>query len=138
MLTHRTPKDPTMTPPDRSRGPPYVPVPNTEEVDGLSVCALGASISRGGGGSWLAGSGGAWLCCWVGWTKAVAWVWVCWEPSTGPPRAGPPRAGPPREACTLGLVERTEPLALPYTVTCSTGGPSLACMAGGGQMVRDQ
>lgn len=30
---------------------------------------------------------------------------------------------------TLGLAERTEPLALPYTVTCSTGGPSLVCMA---------
>lgn len=30
---------------------------------------------------------------------------------------------------TLGLAERTEPLALPYTVTCSTGGPSVDCMA---------
>lgn len=30
----------------------------------------------------------------------------------------------------LGLAERTEPLALPYTVTCSTGGPSVDGMAG--------
>lgn len=30
---------------------------------------------------------------------------------------------------TLGLAERTEPLALPYTVTCSTCGPSVDCMA---------
>lgn len=30
---------------------------------------------------------------------------------------------------TLGLAERTEPLALPYTVTCSTDGPSVDCMA---------
>lgn len=29
---------------------------------------------------------------------------------------------------TLGLEERTEPLALPYTVTCSTGGPSVGCI----------
>lgn len=30
---------------------------------------------------------------------------------------------------TLGLAERTEPLVLPYTVTCSTGGLSVDCIA---------
>lgn len=34
------------------------------------------------------------------------------------------------EGCTLGLVERTVPLALPYM--CSTG-PSLDCWAAGGE-----
>lgn len=34
-----------------------------------------------------------------------------------------------RVVWTLGLAERTEPLVLPYTVTCSTGGPSVDCMA---------
>lgn len=79
----------------------FVPVPKTAvEVDGLSICELcTASIMV------VAGSG--LVCCWVGWTKAVAWL--CCRLRIG---------------CVvwmLGLVERTEPLVLPKTVTCSIG-----------------
>lgn len=92
-------------------------MPNTAvEVEGLSIWELCTTSTMAGAGSWAAGSIWAWL-CWVGCTKAVACVCCCTV-----------RMGWAREVCTLGLVERTEPLALPNTGTCSTG-PS-DCMAG--------
>ncbi len=77
----------------------FVPVPKTAvEVDGLSICELWTASIMVVVGSWL-------VCCWVGWTKAVAWL--CCRLRIG------------CVVCMLGLVERTEPLVLPKTVTCS-------------------
>ncbi len=70
------------------------------EVDGLSICELCTASIMVVAGSWL-------VCCWVGWTKAVAWL--CCRLRIG------------CVVCMLGLVERTEPLVLPKTVTCSIG-----------------
>lgn len=46
-----------------------------EDVDGRSASILGTA-------SWLA------ACCWVGWTKAVAWVTLGWETEVGVVLAG--------------------------------------------------
>lgn len=86
------------------------PVPNTAvEVEGLSIWELCTTSTMVGDGSWLAGSIWGWL-CWVGCTNAVAWV-CCWTV----------KMGWERDVWTLGLVERTDPLVLPKTGTCSTG-----------------
>lgn len=85
-------------------------MPNTAvDVEGLSICELCTTSTMVGDGSWFAGSICGWL-CWVGCTKAVACV-CCWTV----------KMGWERDVWTLGLVERTEPLALPKTGTCSTG-----------------
>lgn len=104
-------------------------MPNTAvEVEGLSTWELGvASIMTGAGaGSWLAGSLVWGAVCWVGCTKAVAWFWF-WLWLWGVPIME--LAWEEEEDCTLGLVDRTVPLVLPYM--CSTG-PSLDCWAGKG------
>lgn len=88
----------------------FVPVPKTAvEVDGLSICELCTASIMVIAGSWL-------VCCWVGWTKAVAWL--CCRLRIG------------CVVCMLGLVERTEPLVLPKTITCSIG-PSVDWRADG-------